>query len=84
VGAFKTVAARQVNQLRNGTGLPVWQRSFYDRIVRNDHELGCIQHYIRMNPVKWREDRDNSVGAKFQQPAKSIDDYWIEIFDAHV
>jgi putative transposase len=50
VGAFKTMAARQVNQLRNVTGVPVWQKSFYDRIVRNDYELECIQQYIRMNP----------------------------------
>jgi REP element-mobilizing transposase RayT len=83
VGAFKTVAARQVNQVRNVTGLPVWQRSFYDRIVRNDHELDCIQHYIRMNPIKWAEDRDNSMGMKFHSLAKSIDDYWVEIFDAN-
>jgi putative transposase len=84
VGAFKTMAARQVNQLRNVTGMPVWQRSFYDRIVRNDHELECIQNYIRMNPVKWVGDRDNSMGIKFRSPAKSINDYWIEIFEAHM
>jgi putative transposase len=84
VGAFKTMAARQVNQFRNVTGVPVWQKSFYDRIVRNDYELDCIQHYIRMNPVKWDQDRDNLTGIKFLSPAKSIDDYWIEIFDVHV
>ncbi len=81
VGAFKTVAARQVNQLRNVSGVPVWQRSFYDRIVRNDQELERIQHYICINPVKWVQDRDNSMGRNFQSPAKSIEDYWAEIFD---
>jgi REP element-mobilizing transposase RayT len=81
MGAFKTTAASRVNKLRGVVGVPVWQRSFYDRIVRNDHELERIQHYIRMNPVKWGEDRDNLIGAKFQSPAKSIDDYWVEIFD---
>ena len=84
VGAFKTTAASRVNKLRGVLGTPVWQRSFYDRIVRNDHELECIQHYIRMNPVKWVQDRDNSMGIKFYPPAKSIDDYWVEIFDVHV
>ncbi len=84
VGAFKTMVARQVNQLRNVTGIPVWQKSFYDRIVRNEYELKCIEHYIRINPVKWVDDRDNTRGIKFLSPAKSIDDYWVEIFDAHM
>ena len=84
VGAFKTTAATRVNQLRGVRGVPVWQKSFYDRIVRNDYELDCIQHYIRMNPVKWLEDRDNSMGMKFQPSAVSINEYWYEIFDPNV
>ena len=84
VGAFKTMAARQVNHLRNVSGAPVWQRSFYDRIIRNDYELECIENYIHMNPVKWAQDRDNSTGIKFHPPVKSIDDYWVEIFDTNL
>src|SRR5829696_2674950 len=61
VGAFKTTAATRVNKLRGIVGVPVWQKSFYDRIVRNNHELNCIQEYIRYNPVKWDEDRENPV-----------------------
>ncbi len=75
VGAFKTNASRGINQLRDTSGVSVWQRSFYDRIVRNDHELECIQKYIRNNPVKWSEDRDNCMSVRFQSPAKSIDEY---------
>jgi REP element-mobilizing transposase RayT len=81
VGAFKTTAATRVNKLRGMIGVPVWQKSFHDRIVRNNHELECIQQYIRNNPVKWAEDRDNPSGLNFEPPAKSINDYWNEIFD---
>src|SRR5512133_2325423 len=80
VGAFKTTAATRVNKLRGTVGMPVWQKSFYERIVRNDHELECIQEYIRNNPVKWLEDRDNPDNPQFGLPAKCIDDYWKEIF----
>ena len=83
IGAFKTMAAMRVNKLQGTVGLPVWQKSFYDRIVRNEHELERIQEYIRYNPIQWTEDRDNPVSAKFGSPAKSIDDYWAEIFDYH-
>ncbi len=84
IGAFKTTAATRVNKLRDVIGSPVWQKSFYDRIIRNDHELACIQEYIRNNPIKWNEDRDNPISLKFNAPAKSINDYWNEIFDLHM
>ena len=81
IGAFKTTATTHVNQLRGTLGLPVWQKSFYDRIARNERELERIQKYIQNNPIKWEEDRDNPVSPRFRAPAKSIDDYWVEIFD---
>jgi len=84
IGAFKTTAATRINKLRGIAGIPVWQKSFYDRIVRNDFELERIQEYIRNNPRKWLEDRDNPVSPKFDSPTKSIDDYWNEIFDLHL
>jgi hypothetical protein len=43
-------------------------------------ELDRIRKYIRNNPKDWFEDRDNLSGAKFGVPAKSVDDYWKEIF----
>jgi hypothetical protein len=43
-----------------------------------------IQKYIVHNPVQWEEDRDNPMGPGFFLPAKSIDDYWNEIFDFHM
>ncbi len=30
-----------------------WQRSFYDRIIRNEKELFHIRKYILQNPLKW-------------------------------
>ena len=58
IGAFKTTAATRINKLRGLLGTPAWQRSFYDRIIRNEFELERIREYILYNPVKWAEDRD--------------------------
>lgn len=80
IGAFKTTGATRVNKLRRQIGMAVWQKSFYDRIIRNERELVRIQEYIRNNPIKWAKDRDNPASPKFGLPAKSIDDYWNEIF----
>lgn len=35
-----------------------WQRSFYDRIIRNDYELYNIRKYIKQNPIKWELEKD--------------------------
>ena len=70
-GAFKTTAATRINKLRGVIGAPVWQKSYYDRIIRNDYELEQIQEYIRNNPIKWEEDRDNQPdGCEFWQTGK--------------
>jgi len=84
VGAFKTTAATRVNKLQGTMGLPVWQKSFYDRIVRNAREFEPIQKYILHNPIQRELDRDNPVGARFCSSAKSMDEYWNEVFDFHM
>jgi len=39
--------------------LPIWQRSFYDRIIRNEKELYQIRKYILQNPLKWEIEKRN-------------------------
>jgi len=53
VGAFKTVSTKAVNELCGTPGAIVWQRNFYDRIIRNDQELDAARRYVRENPAKW-------------------------------
>jgi REP element-mobilizing transposase RayT len=56
VGAFKTVSAKRINLLRGTSGLPVWQRDFYERVIRDEDELARIHQYIMDNPSNWQED----------------------------
>jgi putative transposase len=37
----------------------IWQRNYYEHIIRNDKELEKIREYIVNNPYKWNEDNDN-------------------------
>ena len=53
IRAFKTFSAQRINVLRKTPGAPVWQRNYYEHIVRNDDELNCIRQYIADNPLKW-------------------------------
>ena len=51
---FKTFSARRINQLRNTPGLPLWQRNYYEHVVRDEDDLYRIRKYIINNPAKWR------------------------------
>ena len=43
-------------------GAPVWQRNYYERVIRNDLELRYLRQYILDNPAKWAADKNNPVG----------------------
>ncbi len=56
---FKSVSTRKINKLRQNPGCPVWQRNFYERVIRDDKELTSAREYIRNNPLQWDLDSDN-------------------------
>jgi putative transposase len=59
VRAFKARCTHAINKLRNTPGVPLWQRNYYEHIIRDDRELYAIREYIRYNPLKWDEDEEN-------------------------
>lgn len=59
IGNFKAVTTRRINRLRNTAGAPVWQRNYYERILRDEQELNVIRQYIHDNPACWAEDLEN-------------------------
>jgi len=61
IGKFKMLSAKQINICRGVSSIPVWQRNYYDRIIRNDDELNKIREYIRYNPLNWENDEDYSL-----------------------
>ena len=52
--------------MRGTRGQPVWQRNYYERVIRNERELIKIREYIHFNPMKWESDDENpeNVGNK--------------------
>jgi len=39
----------------------LWQRNYYDHIIRNEHELSDIREYIVNSPFNWQKDEENKV-----------------------
>ena len=50
---FKARCTHAINHHRNSKGTPVWQRNYYERIIRNEVELRNIREYIQNNPAQW-------------------------------
>ncbi len=61
IGAFKTVSTKRLNESRLTEGAPLWQRDFYEHVVRNEDELEAIREYIVSNPARWEEDENNPL-----------------------
>jgi putative transposase len=62
VGAFKTVFSKKINQVRATLGEIVWQRNFYEHVIRGENELEHIRNYIYFNPQAWPSDPENPRG----------------------
>ncbi|MCY3957222.1 MAG: transposase [Chloroflexi bacterium] len=65
VRGFKSMSGRRVNALRGTPGQSVWQRGYYEHVVRNEEDLNRIREYIAGNPMRWslkREDQEPDFG----------------------
>ncbi len=58
---FKSVTTVQANRLLRRVGVRLWQRGYYEHVIRNEVELDLLRGYIEGNPSAWAEDEDNLV-----------------------
>ena len=62
VRAYKAAVARAINRLRRTAAAPVWQRNYYEHVVRDQPDLDRIRRYVADNPRRWAFDRENPGG----------------------
>ena len=63
IGRFKMVTAKQINDLRQTRGSALWQRNYYEHIVRDEASLNRVRQYIADNPAQWEFDRENPAAS---------------------
>jgi len=63
---FKYQTTKFINQICHTPGNRIWQRNYYEHVIRNENDLNDIRQYILDNPVKWDMDENN--------PARQIDE----------
>jgi hypothetical protein len=59
---LKTFSSKQINEIRKSSGGHVWQRNYYEHVIRDETELDRVRRYIVENPIKWALDRENPAG----------------------
>jgi REP element-mobilizing transposase RayT len=76
VGYFKFQITKEINQIRDGGYANLFQRDYYEHIIRNEREWNVIAEYIRNNPANWPADLDNPGNFTKRPPPKTSDEYW--------
>jgi REP element-mobilizing transposase RayT len=57
VGRIKSYTTKRYNEMMQTENETLWQRSFYDHIIRSEQEYNEVWRYVDENPFKWQEDR---------------------------
>ena len=58
--AFKSLSAIAINKRWGRSGQAVWQRNYYEHVIRDGREMRIIQRYILENPARWDSDPENT------------------------
>jgi len=71
IGAFKSrVTVEYARGVRTFGWTPfdrrLWQRNYYEHIIRNEETLNCIRRYIAENPIRWAFDRENPFAVEIE------------------
>lgn len=61
---YLSITTRKINQIRKTPGNKLWQRNYYEHIIRDEDELNTIRKYIIYNPLKWEWDKENPENRK--------------------
>lgn len=60
VRAFKSSVTQRYRDLEH-TLLPLWQRNYYEHVIRDEKDWQRIRDYIQNNPTRWAEDAEFSA-----------------------
>ena len=70
IAGFKSITTKRINQIHNTPGQSIWQRDYYEHIIRNERELNRIRRYVINNPARWTYDIENRNGLPIDEKQK--------------
>ena len=57
IRSFKAAVTKQINRINKSPGSHLWQRNYWEHVIRDENNLNRIRTYILENPSKWTEDK---------------------------
>lgn len=61
VGSFKSAATKRFHEIQKYQESRLWQRNYYEHIIRNERDYLAIYEYILANPMNWEKDEEFSA-----------------------
>ena len=71
VAGYKASCTSEVQRLLGTPRLRLWQRNYYERVIRDARALREIRGYVAANPARWRIPHVAAVDDDFEEPRKS-------------
>lgn len=56
IGHFKSIVTKRIRKSAGSISIPVWQRNYYDHVIRTESDLQRVREYIMANPARWGDD----------------------------
>ncbi len=63
IAQFKSRVTKRIWKFLEFKNTPIWQRNYYEHIIRDEKDLQNKTDYIEANPLSWDEDDENPVNA---------------------
>lgn len=75
VAYFKYQSTKRINEMRDLPAIKVWQRNYFDHIVRDPNSLKRICNYVLTNPLRWQLDKENPERTKVDEFDRWLDSF---------
>lgn len=60
IGSYKSAVTKRFHQIPKNTKNKLWQRNYYEHIIRNERDYQALYEYILANPMNWEKDEENT------------------------
>jgi putative transposase len=72
IRSYKSAVTKRAHIMLATDTETVWQRNYYEHVIRDEEELIAIADYIKCNPALWKLDRENPDRIEILTPAASL------------
>lgn len=63
MAGYKSAVTKRINEMCQTPGMALWQRNYWEHVIRDESEMNSLRQYVQNNPAQWESD-------KLYQPSK--------------